>query len=104
MCIGLFYVGALVLVNTLIAMLVSRLTAVQENSDTEWKFGRTKMWLRFIEPISFYHLHSTSYRQPGSLSDSSRSVVCFVQDVHRRSKDSPRSTTRNLKRISAQRK
>ncbi|XP_063969277.1 short transient receptor potential channel 4-like isoform X2 [Lytechinus pictus] len=48
MCIGLFYVGALVLVNTLIAMLVSRLTAVQENSDTEWKFGRTKMWLRFI--------------------------------------------------------
>ncbi|XP_063969246.1 transient-receptor-potential-like protein [Lytechinus pictus] len=48
LAVGLYNIGVLVLINTLIAMLGSRFNAVEENSDTEWKFGRTKMWLRFI--------------------------------------------------------
>ncbi|XP_030835198.1 short transient receptor potential channel 3 isoform X2 [Strongylocentrotus purpuratus] len=46
--VGIYYTVALVLINTLIAILASKFESIAENSDTEWKFGRTKMWLRFI--------------------------------------------------------
>ncbi|XP_071488004.1 transient-receptor-potential-like protein [Diadema antillarum] len=45
----IYLVVVLVLINTLVAMLGSRFAEVEGNSQTEWKFGRTKLWLQFIQ-------------------------------------------------------
>ncbi|XP_071958042.1 short transient receptor potential channel 4-like [Antedon mediterranea] len=41
--------AVVVLLNALIAMMSNTYTRVEENSDTEWKFARAKMWGRFLE-------------------------------------------------------
>ncbi|XP_033099108.1 short transient receptor potential channel 4-like isoform X2 [Anneissia japonica] len=41
--------AVVVLLNALIAMMSNTYTRVEENSDTEWKFARAKMWGRFLQ-------------------------------------------------------
>ncbi|KAJ8034894.1 Short transient receptor potential channel 5 [Holothuria leucospilota] len=43
-------VAVVVMLNALIAMMSNTYTRVEENSDTEWKFARAKMWISFLQP------------------------------------------------------
>ncbi|XP_022108366.1 short transient receptor potential channel 5-like [Acanthaster planci] len=40
--------AVVVMLNALIAMMSNTYTRVEENSDTEWKFARAKMWVHFL--------------------------------------------------------
>ncbi|XP_072049791.1 short transient receptor potential channel 4-like isoform X2 [Amphiura filiformis] len=41
--------AVVVMLNALIAMMSNTYTRVEENSDTEWKFARAKMWTGFLQ-------------------------------------------------------
>ncbi|CAD7088934.1 unnamed protein product [Hermetia illucens] len=42
-------INVIVLLNLLIAMMSNSYAMIEEHSDTEWKFARTKLWLNFFE-------------------------------------------------------
>lgn len=42
-------INVIVLLNLLIAMMSNSYAMIDEHSDTEWKFARTKLWLKYFE-------------------------------------------------------
>ncbi|KYM93906.1 PREDICTED: transient-receptor-potential-like protein [Cyphomyrmex costatus] len=42
-------INVIVLLNLLIAMMSNSYTVIEEHSDTEWKFARTKLWMSYFE-------------------------------------------------------
>ncbi|XP_077985518.1 short transient receptor potential channel 4-like isoform X2 [Glandiceps talaboti] len=42
-------IGIIILLNALIAMMSNTYTRIEENSDTEWKFARARLWLDYIQ-------------------------------------------------------
>ncbi|XP_014207630.1 transient-receptor-potential-like protein [Copidosoma floridanum] len=42
-------INIIVLLNLLIAMMSNSYTIIEEHSDTEWKFARTKLWMSYFE-------------------------------------------------------
>lgn len=42
-------INVIVLLNLLIAMMSNSYAMIDEHSDTEWKFARTKLWLSYFE-------------------------------------------------------
>ncbi|XP_043266628.1 transient-receptor-potential-like protein isoform X2 [Venturia canescens] len=42
-------INVIVLLNLLIAMMSNSYAVIEEHSDTEWKFARTKLWMSFFE-------------------------------------------------------
>lgn len=45
-------INVIVLLNLLIAMMSNSYAMIDEHSDTEWKFARTKLWLSYFEESS----------------------------------------------------
>lgn len=42
-------INVIVLLNLLIAMMSNSYAMIEQHSDTEWKFARTKLWLSYFE-------------------------------------------------------
>lgn len=42
-------INVIVLLNLLIAMMSNSYAIIEEHSDTEWKFARTKLWMSYFE-------------------------------------------------------
>lgn len=42
-------INVIVLLNLLIAMMSNSYAAIDEHSDTEWKFARTKLWMSYFD-------------------------------------------------------
>lgn len=45
-------INVIVLLNLLIAMMSNSYAMIDEHSDTEWKFARTKLWMSYFEDSS----------------------------------------------------
>lgn len=45
-------INVIVLLNLLIAMMSNSYAMIDEHSDTEWKFARTRLWMSYFEESS----------------------------------------------------
>ena len=45
-------INVIVLLNLLIAMMSNSYSMIEEHSDTEWKFARTRLWMSYFEESS----------------------------------------------------
>lgn len=45
-------INVIVLLNLLIAMMSNSYAMIDQQSDTEWKFARTKLWMSYFEESS----------------------------------------------------
>ncbi|XP_064611626.1 short transient receptor potential channel 3-like [Liolophura sinensis] len=69
------FATAVVLMNLLIAMMANTFQDIQDEREVEWKFGRTELWLNFIEPGS-------AVPPPFNIIPSTKSILGFCSTLN----------------------